>query len=71
MVLHLRKSLSGLKQSSHIWYATFKEFVISIGFVESRVDRGLFVYEDQSIVIAAVILHIDDPLITANEGLIG
>jgi len=43
MLLRLRKSLYGLKQSSHVWYGTFKEFVISIGFVASRVDAGLFV----------------------------
>jgi len=71
MVLRLRKSLRGLKQSSHIWYGTFKELVISIGFVASRVDGGLFVLEDQGIVVAAVVLYIDDLHIIANEGLIG
>jgi len=38
MVLRLRKTSSGLKQSSHGWYGTFKDVVISIGFVTSRVD---------------------------------
>jgi len=71
MVLRLRKSLSGLKQSSHVWYGTFKAFVISIGFVASRVDGGLFVLEDQGIVIATVVLYVDDLLIIANQGLIG
>ena len=71
MVLRLRKSLYGLKQSSHVWYGTFKEFVISIGLVASRVDRGLFVLEYQGIVVAAVVLFVDDLLIIANEGLIG
>ena len=47
MVLRLRKSLYGLKQSSHVWYRTFKEFVISIGFVASRVDGELFVLHDK------------------------
>jgi len=71
MVLRLRKSLYGLKQSLHVWYGTFKEFVISIGFVASRVDGGLFVLEDHGIVVAAVVLYVDDLLIIANEGLIG
>ena len=74
MVLRLRKSLYGLKQSSHIWYGTFKEFVISIGFVASRVDGGLFVLHDKEghrIVIAAVVLYVDDLLIIANEGFVG
>jgi len=72
MVLRLRKSLYGLKQSSHIWYGTFKDFVISIGFVASRVDGGLFVLhnKDQDIV-ATVVLYVDDLLMIANEGLIG
>jgi hypothetical protein len=71
MVLCLIKSLYGLTQSSHICYGTFKEFMISIGFVASRVDGGLFVLEDHGIVIAAVILYVNDLLIIANEGFIG
>jgi hypothetical protein len=46
IVLRLGKSLYGLKQSSDVWYGYFKDFVISIGFVASRVDRGLFVPHD-------------------------
>jgi hypothetical protein len=47
--------------------------MISIGFKASRVDGGLFVLhnKDQVIVVAAVILYVDDLLIIANEGLIG
>ena len=73
MVLRLRKSLCGLKQSSHVWYGTFKDFVISIGVVASRVDGGLVVLhaKDQDIVVATVVLYVDDLLIIANEGLIG
>jgi len=71
MVLCLRKSIYGLKQSSHVWYGTFKGCVISIRFVAPRVDGGLFVLEDQGIVVAAVVLYVDDLLIIANEGLIG
>jgi len=71
MILHLRKSLYGLKQSSHVWYGTFKDFVISIGFVASLVNGGLFVLEDHGIVVAAVVLYVDYLLIIANEGLIG
>jgi hypothetical protein len=38
MVLRLGKSHYGLKQCLHGWYGTFKDFVISIGFVASSVD---------------------------------
>jgi len=73
MVLCLRKSHYGLKQSSHVWYGTFKDFVISIRFVASHVDGELFVLhdKDQGIVVAAVVLYVDDLLIIANEALIG
>jgi len=73
MVLRLRKSLYSLRQSSHIWYGTFKYFVISFGLVLSRVDGGLFVLHDKNhgIVVATVVLYVNDLLIIANEGLIG
>jgi len=48
MVLRLRKSLYGLKQSSHVWYGTFEDFVISIGFVASLADGGLFVLHNKA-----------------------
>ena len=69
MLLCLRKSLYGLKQSLHFWYGTFKDFVMSIGFEASHVDRTLFVLhdkEDHGIVVAAVVLYVDDLLIIAN-----
>jgi len=73
MVLHLRKSFYGLKQPLRVWYGTFKDFVISNGFEALRVDGGLFVLhnKDQDIVVAVVVLYVDDLLIIANEGLIG
>jgi hypothetical protein len=71
MVLRLRKSFDGLKQFSHVGYGTFKDFVISIGFVASRVNGGLFVLEDQGAVVTAGVLYVDDLLIIANQSLIG
>ena len=47
MVLCLRKSLHGLKQSLHVWYGTFKDMMISTGFEPSRVEGGLYVLHDQ------------------------
>jgi hypothetical protein len=46
--------------------------MISIGFEASHVGGGLFVLhnKDQDIVVAAVVLYVDDLLITANAGLI-
>ena len=73
MVLRLRKFLYGLNQSSHVWYSTFKDFMMSIGFVPSCVDGGLFVLheQNQAKVPAAVVLIVADHLMIANEELIG
>jgi hypothetical protein len=74
MVLDLRKSLYGLEQSSQVSYSTFKDFVISIGFVPSCVDGGLLVLhnkKDHGIVIAASVLYVEDLCIIVNDGFIG
>jgi hypothetical protein len=70
IVLRLRKSLYGLRQSSNVSYGTFKELLVSIGFVELRVNRELFMLKDQVRVLAAVVSYINDLLILANECLI-
>jgi hypothetical protein len=67
----LEKLLYGLKQSSHFGYGTYKNLMILIRFVASCVDGGLFMCEDQSTVVAAVVLYVDDLLIIANAGMIG
>jgi len=72
MLLHLRKCLYGLKQSFHIWYGTFKDFLISIGFVASHFDAGLLVVsvKDKGTVVAMGVLYVNDIFIIANEDLI-
>lgn len=73
-VLHLRKDLYALQQSSHVWYDTFEDFVISIGFMASRVNGGLFVLcdmEDHRIVAAGAILYVDDLLLIVKKRMIG
>jgi len=74
IVLRLRMSPHGLNPFSHDWSGTSKDFMISIGFVASPVDGGLFVLhdiEDHGILIATVSLYVDDLLIIASQGLIG
>jgi len=74
VVHHWRKSLLGLEHSAHNWNGTFKDFVISIGFVASTIDGAVHVLHDNEaygIVGAAVLLFIDGLLIIADEDLIG
>jgi hypothetical protein len=70
IVLCLRKLLYGLRQSSNVSYGTFKELLVSIGFVELRVNRELFMLKDQLRVLAAVVSYVNNLLILANECLI-
>jgi hypothetical protein len=73
MVLHMRKSLYGLKQSLHVWNGNLKDPAIWIGFMASPVDRRHFVLpdKDQYQVVALVILYVNGLLIIGNEYLIG
>jgi hypothetical protein len=59
--------------ASHGWYGTFKDFVMLNLFVALRVDGGQFVHYNKvrDIVVAAVVLYVDDLLIIANKGGIG
>jgi len=73
MVLCMSKSLSGVKQSLHIWNGPCKDSVMSLPFVASRVDGGLVVHhdkEDQGKLFATLIWYVDDLLIIATEGFI-
>lgn len=67
LVMRLRKSLYGLKQSSNVWYGAFKSYITSIGFEPSRVDGGVFVRRDEGEVTAVIVLFVDDLLILGQD----
>ena len=67
LVCHLKKSLYELKQSPRCWNRSFKEFMISQGFVQSAADPCVFIRKvnDQ---LAIVAVHVDDLiLLTETE----
>ena len=67
LVCHLKKSLYGLKQSPRCWNRSFKEFMISQGFLQSVADPCVFIRKvnDQ---LAIVAVHVDDlVLLTETE----
>ena len=67
LVCHLKKSLYGLKQSPQCWNRSFKEFMISQGFIQSAADSCVFIgkVNDQ---LAIVAVHVDDLiLLTETE----
>jgi hypothetical protein len=72
MVLCVRNTLYGLKQSSDVCYGNNQAFVSLTRFVESRDDEGLLVLHNQDRdMVAGVVLYMHKLLNIANEGLIG
>lgn len=65
-VCKLHKSLYGLKQSPRCWNQRFKDFLVSLGLVESKADPCLFFREncDDKLI---VVLYVDDGLISASK----
>src|SRR6266702_669836 len=67
-ILHLRKSLYGLKQARRHWYQKFISILSSLGFQQCKVDQAVFykhVKNPRTIIVIAV--HVDDCTITASS----
>jgi len=67
-VLHLRKSLYGLKQASRWWYQKFTQILSSLRFQQCKVDQAVFYKHSKApwaIIVIAV--HVDDCTIAASS----
>jgi hypothetical protein len=62
----LHKSLYGLKQAPRAWYTRLSDFLLSIGFLASKVDTFLFILSD-GINIFYLIVYVDDILLTGSN----
>ena len=56
-VCKLLRTLYGLKQSPREWYKLLRDFLVSLGFVVSKHDHGLFVNAQKKTYIA---IYVDD-----------
>ncbi|KAK9048104.1 hypothetical protein SSX86_007048 [Deinandra increscens subsp. villosa] len=62
----LRKSLYGLKQAPRAWYQRFTDFVLTLGFAQSRCDNSLFIYHHGTD-IAYLLIYVDDIILTTSS----
>ena len=62
----MKKALYGLKQAPRAWYGRIDSFLMSMGFVKSKVDPKLSykVVEDEPVIL---LLYADDLFLTGNE----
>ncbi|KAJ9540013.1 hypothetical protein OSB04_026519 [Centaurea solstitialis] len=65
-VCKLHKSLYGLRQASRNWYSKFTKSLLEIGFRQSRADHSLFILEDGSTFLLALI-YVDDVILAGND----
>jgi hypothetical protein len=66
LVCQLHKSLYGLKQAPRAWYHCFASYLVSLSFVETKLDTMLFVYHHGTDV-AYLVLYVDDIILTASS----
>ena len=65
-VCRLRKALYGLKQAPRAWYIELRNYLLSIGFVNSFSDTSLFVMQRGRSIIY-MLIYVDDILVTGND----
>jgi hypothetical protein len=61
-IVHLLKSLYGLKQSPCLWYQAMNAFLLSLGFKQSSADPNLYVKDR-----VLLLLYVDDILIISTS----
>jgi hypothetical protein len=66
LVCKLKRSLYGLKQSIRMWYQNFDTYILSLGFVRSRVDHYIYSKEEGGRFIYAT-LYVDAMLLIGNS----
>jgi hypothetical protein len=65
-VCNLKRSIYGLKQSPRMWYQNFDTYILSLGFVRSKVDHCVYSKEEGGYFIY-VSLYVDDMFLVRNN----
>ena len=66
LVLRLRKSLYGLKQSPRCWNHVFDEYLIALGFQKSTVDQCVYIKDTEQNVKTIIAVYVDDLIIMTD-----
>jgi hypothetical protein len=66
LVCRLNKSLYGWKQAPRAWYSRFATFLVTLGFVEAKLDTLLFIYHHAD-GVAYLLVYVDDIVLTASS----
>jgi hypothetical protein len=64
--VRLHKSLYGLKQAPRAWYTRLSDFLLSIGFLASKVDTFLFILS-YGTNIFYLLVYVDDILLMGSN----
>ena len=65
-VCKLDKALYGLKQAPRAWYSRLSTKLLTLGFVMSKSDTSLFIYNKSSVVIYMPI-YVDDIIVVSSS----
>ncbi|KAK9060220.1 hypothetical protein SSX86_020924 [Deinandra increscens subsp. villosa] len=62
----LKRSLYGLKQAPRAWYQRFTDFVVTLGFRQSRCDHSLFTFRSGTDT-AFLLIYVDDIILVTSS----
>jgi hypothetical protein len=65
LVCRLHKCLYGLKQAPRAWCSRFATYMLSLGFVEAKVDTSLFIFRRGTDTVYPL-LYVDDIILIAS-----
>ena len=66
LVCKLNKAIYGLKQAPRAWYLRLSSKLRKLGFISSKADISLFIYNKHGIIIY-VLIYVDDIIVTSSS----
>lgn len=67
LVCRLHRSLYGLKQAAHVWNATMKKVLLSLGFKQSDSDACLFAKQLDNGEWIYLLIYVDDIVVVSGD----